>query len=101
PVDAAHPDAGSVRLIRLWVAGVITPGERALHALGNSARNGWHDYGNVGGLRRENQSLREENERLRIEQARFSEDAKQAQRLQQLLDFQRKFIAATVPAQVI
>ena len=101
PVDAMHPDAGSVRLIRLWVTGLITPGERVLHAVGSSSRNGWHDYVNLGGLRRENQALREENERLRIEQARISEDAKQAQRLQQLLDFQRKFIATTVAAQVI
>ena len=101
PVDAMHPDAGSVRLIRLWVTGVITPGERVLHVLGSSASNGWHDYVNLGALRRENQALREENERLHIEQARISEDAKQAQRLQQLLDFQRKFIAATVAAQVI
>ena len=101
PLDSQHPDAGSVRLVRVWITGVVTPVERGLLAIGSSARNGWHDYLNVGGLRRENQALREENERLQLEQARISEDARQAQRLQLLLDFQRKFIATTLAAQVI
>ena len=101
PVDAQHPEAGSVRLIRLWVSGALTPLERVLVGTGNWLHEGWRDYVNIGGLRRENRELREENEKLHIEQARLSEQAAQAGRLQALLDFKQRFIAQTVAAQVI
>src|SRR5579864_3320197 len=101
PLDPLHPDAGSVRLIRLWVAEMVTPIDRVLLAIGRGLGNGWHDYVNLGGLRHENEQLRKENIKLRIEQTQLTEDAKQAQRLQRLLDFQPKFIAATLAAQVI
>lgn len=101
PLDPAHPDAGSVRLIRLWVAEIVTPVDRAVLALGRGTASAWHNYVNLTGLQHENEALRDENARLRIEQAQLSEQAKQAQRLQQLLDFQPKFIGGTLPAQVI
>lgn len=101
PVDPRHPDAGSVRLIRLWVAGAITPLERAFVATGAGLHQAWHDYVNVVGLRQENRALLAENERLRIEQAQLSEDAGQARRLQVLLDFKSRYIAHTVAAQII
>ena len=69
--------------------------------LGNWLGEGWHDYINMGGLRRENRQLREQNEKLRIEQSQLSEEAAQAHRLQALLDFKQHFIAQTVAAQVI
>lgn len=101
PADPRHPDAGSVRLIRLWVSGALTPLERVFVGTGNWLGEGWHDYVNLGGLRRENRELREQNEKLRIEQSRLSEEAAQAHRLQALLDFKQHFIAQTVAAQVI
>jgi len=101
PIDPRHPDAGSVRMIRLWVSGAVTPLERVFVGLGNWLGEGWHDYINIGGLRRENRELREQNEKLRIEQSRLSEEAAQAHRLQALLDFKQHFVAQTVGAQVI
>jgi rod shape-determining protein MreC len=101
PVDPQHPDSGSVRLIRLWIAGAITPLERAFVATGAGLHQAWHDYVNVVGLRQENRALQAENERLRIERAQLSEDAGQARRLQVLLDFKSRFIVHTVAAQII
>jgi rod shape-determining protein MreC len=83
------------------VAEIVTPIDRVVLALGRGVANGWHDYVNLGGLRRENDALRAENSRLQIEQAQLSENARQAERLQHLLDFQPNFIGATLPAQVI
>src|SRR5438105_7611093 len=87
PVDPLHPDACSVRLLRLWIVGAVTPLERAFVATGSGLHQAWHDYVNVIGLRQENRALIAENERLRIEQAQLSEEAGQARRLQSLLDF--------------
>ena len=101
PLNPLHPDAGSVRLIRLWAATVVTPIERLFHAVGQGTRTAWHDYVNVGALRHENQALRDENEQLRIAQARLNEDANQAHRLQALLDFKEKFVSRTLAAQVV
>ena len=101
PLNPQHPDAGSVRLIRLWAATVVTPIERLFHAVGQGTRTAWHDYVNVGALRHENQALRDENEQLRIAQARLNEDANQAHRLQALLDFKEKFVSRTLAAQVV
>src|SRR5438874_3472280 len=101
PLNPQHPDAGSVRLIRLWAATVVTPIERLFHAVGQGTRIAWHDYVNVGALRHENQALRDENEQLRIAQARLNEDANQAHRLQALLDFKEKFVSRTLAAQVV
>ncbi len=101
PIDPRKPEAGSVRMIRLWISGVITPVERVFVATGSWFGQGWHDYLNIGGLRRENRELREQNEQLRIEQARIAEDAAQGRRLQALLDFKQHFVTQTVAAQVI
>jgi len=101
PVDPRHPEAGSVRMIRLWVSATITPLERVFVATGSWMAQSWHDYVNVGGLRRENRELHEQNEKLLLEEARMAEEANQARRLQALLDFKQHFIVQTVAAQVI
>ncbi|HTC96048.1 MAG TPA: rod shape-determining protein MreC [Terriglobales bacterium] len=101
PIDPRKPEAGSVRMIRLWISGVITPVERVFVATGNWFGQSWHDYLNIGGLRRENRELREQNEQLRIQQAQMAEDAAQGRRLQALLDFKQHFVSQTVAAQVI
>jgi len=53
---------------------------------------------NVG---KENQQLREEIERMKLEQARLSEDANMARRIQSLLAFKEQYIESTIAAQVI
>lgn len=101
PLDPQHPDAGSIRLIRLWVLGIAMPVEEGFSAVGHGTRQLWHDYINVAGLRHENEALRADNERLHLEEIHMSEDAAQAHRLQSLLDFKEHFPTHTLAAQVV
>ena len=101
PADPANPEAGSVRLIRVWVATAITPLERGFVNVAGLTRNLWSDYVGLRGVRQENRALREEMDRLRIEQAQMREAASQGQRLQALLGFKQQFISETLAAQVL
>jgi rod shape-determining protein MreC len=91
----------SNRLIRIWAVSTVTPFEKAINSVQNGSWNLWHNYFYLRGVRAENRALRQEIEQLRLEQARLSEDAAQARRLQALLAFKEQYIQKTVPAQVI
>jgi rod shape-determining protein MreC len=89
------------RLIRIWVAGVVTPFERGLVWVQTSSGNLWHNYFYLRGVRAENRQLKQQIEQMRVEQVRLTEDAAQARRLQTLLAFKEQFVSKTVAAQVI
>lgn len=101
PADPGNPEAGSTRLIRVWVVTAITPFERGFVNLAGLTRMVWLDYLYLRGVRDENRALKEEVERLRIEQAQMHEDANQGRRLQALLAFKQQFISQTLAAQVL
>ncbi|HJX00810.1 MAG TPA: rod shape-determining protein MreC [Terriglobales bacterium] len=101
PVDAHHPDSGSVRLIRMWTVAVLTPFERAIVSSGHSVRGFWSGYVDLHAVHEENKRLRQENQELKLQQALWNEDASQAHRLQALVEFKEHFIHQTLPAQVI
>ena len=94
-------DQQGVTLIRYVVVSVVTPPERWLHNLGRGIRGLWSGYLDLVHVRQEDAELKAKIERLQLEQASLAEDAKQGQRLQQLLDFKQHYIYKTVPAQVI
>jgi rod shape-determining protein MreC len=94
-------DLENTRLIRVWAVGAITPFERGLVWAQNSSGDLWHNYFFLRGVRAENRQLKDQIEQMKLEQARLSEDAIQAQRLQSLLGFKEQFISKTVAAQVI
>ncbi len=94
-------DAADTRLIRVWAVDLITPFERGLVWVQNGGRNVLHDYFFLRGVRAENRELKDQIEKLKLEQARLSEDAIQAQRLQSLLAFKEQLISKTVAAQVV
>jgi rod shape-determining protein MreC len=102
PEGAKPGSTGSgTRLIRVWTVTAFTPIEKVFVSTGRFFRNGWHDYADLRGARKQNVELQEEVARLQMEQVRLKQDADQARRLQALLDFKEKFIAKTVAAQVI
>ena len=94
-------DAPSVRLIRYWAVGLISPPEKALHGSGSGLRGLWSNYLDLRHVRQQNQDLTEQLRRLQLEQASLLEDARQGQRLQALLAFKEHYVYSTVPAQVI
>jgi rod shape-determining protein MreC len=102
PEGAKPGTTGSgTRLIRVWTVTAFTPVEKVFVSTGQFFRNGWHNYADLRGARKQNIELQEEVARLQMEQVHLRQDADQARRLQALLDFKEKFITKTVAAQVI
>jgi rod shape-determining protein MreC len=94
-------DSEPTRLIRIWAVGAVTPLEKTLAWVQTSFGGMLHNYVYLRGVRAENRQLKQEIERMRLEQARMSQDADQARRLQALLAFKEQFISQTMAAQVI
>jgi rod shape-determining protein MreC len=101
PEGGRASGGGGTRLIRVWTITAFTPVEKLFISTGHFFRNGWHNYADLRGVRRQNEELQQEIERLRMEQVRLRQDADQARRLQALLEFRQKFVDKTVTAQVI
>jgi rod shape-determining protein MreC len=94
-------DSEPTRLIRVWVVSTIVPLEKSLAWVRLSTGDIWHNYFYLRGVRAENRALRAQLDHMNIEQARLSQDADQARRLQALLGFKERFISQTMAAQVI
>src|SRR5215467_8149242 len=92
---------GEVRLIRVWAIGAVTPFEKAVVHTQQWFHDKWTGYLWLRGVRRENDDLKAEISRMKLEQARLSEDANMARRIQTLLAFKEQYIDRTVAAQVI
>ena len=97
--DAADPQA--VSLVRYTVVTAIATPERLLRDFGQWIEDVWFGYIDLIHVRRDNAALKGEIEQLRLEQATVVEDARQGQRLQQLLGFKEHYIYQPVPAQVV
>ena len=94
-------ESGSVRLVRVWTIGALTPIEKGVVHTREWIHDTWRNYFYLRDVRRENEALRREIERMQLEQIRMQEDAGQARRLQALLGFKEQYIQQTLPAQVI
>ncbi len=102
PENARAGNAGGgTRLIRVWTVTAFTPIEKMFVSTGHFFRNGWNNYADLRGVRKQNRELQDEVARLQMEQVRLKQDAEQARRLQALLEFRQRFISRTVAAQVI
>jgi rod shape-determining protein MreC len=99
--DPAHPDGPKVRLLRLWVTALVTPGERLAHWGGSSVRSGWSNYVALRGVRRQNADLQQQIAQLRLQRAQLAENALEGQRLAALVAFKQHYISSTVVAQVL
>jgi rod shape-determining protein MreC len=94
-------DSSGVRLIRLWANMLVSHPERAVQTSKTGVGSIWENYFALRHVRQENKDLQAMVDRLRLEQAALLEDARQGQRLQQMLGFQQKYLYSTIAAQVI
>lgn len=94
-------DGTSTRLIRVWVATLITPFERILQGSTSGIRGLWTNYIDLRHEHDENIDLKKTIDRMRLEEASLLEDARQGQRLQEQLGFQKQYIYQTKLAAVI
>lgn len=102
PENARAGNTGSgTRLIRVWTVTAFTPIEKMFVSTGHFFSNGWRNYADLRGVRKQNRELQDEVSRLQMDQVRLKQDADQARRLQGLLDFKQRFVSRTVAAQVI
>lgn len=92
---------GDTRLLRLWAISAVTPIEKAVVHSQQWVYDTWNTYAYLRGVRRENRQLRAEIERMKVDDARLSEDARMARRVQALLAFKEQYVDTTVAAQVI
>jgi rod shape-determining protein MreC len=92
---------GEIRLIRVWTIAAVTPFEKAVVHTQAWIHDKWVGYVYLRNVSKENEQLRAEIERMKLEQARLSEDANMARRVQTLLAFKEQYIDSTVAAQVI
>jgi len=92
---------GETRLIRLWAISAVTPIESAVVHAQKWVQGVWTNYVYFRGIRRENRELRAQLEHMKIDEARLSEDARMARRVQTLLAFKEQYVENTVAAQVI
>jgi rod shape-determining protein MreC len=100
-VADTRTDGHHVRTVRYAMTRVIVPFEQLLTNMGHGTRDAWRNYIYLRGVRKQNAELQAEVDRLRLAQMSLLADARQGQRLQQLLGFQQQYIYKTVVAQVI
>ncbi len=101
-MQVRRPSAeGETRLIRVWATAAVTPFEKAVVHTQKWAHDKWNGYLYLRHVDTENQELRAEIDRMKLEQARLSEDATMARRIQTLLAFKEQYVENTVAAQVI
>lgn len=98
---AAAADQSGVDAVRRGVATVVAPPEEVAHAGGLSLRGIWSSYLDLINVKQQNEALAARNQQLQLEEAALAEDARQGERLQELLAFKQHYIDTTVPAQVI
>jgi len=96
-----HSDGHHVRVVRHVMTWGILPFERLFTNSGHGVRDAWRNYIYLRGVRQKNYDLQAEVDQLRLQQMSLLADARQGQRLQQLLGFRQQYIYKTVVAQVI
>ena len=101
PDYPSQPDGHHVRSARAWDAFALTPFEVALRRMGSTVRGAWTSYVDLRHVRQHDRDLQYQIDQLRLREASLAEDARQGQRLQQLLAFKQQYVGKTVAAQVV
>jgi len=97
----SREDGHHVRAARSWAAYTIAPVENAFWHMGHAVRGAWSGYVDLRHVRQHDKDLQYQIDQLRLQQAALLEDARQGQRLQNLLAFKQHYLGKTIAAQVI
>jgi cell shape-determining protein MreC len=98
--QARHPQSGE-SLLRVWSVTAAAPVLSSIHAVVSWMEGLWERYLQAGAREQENRVLRQEVAELRREVARLRERAREAERLERLLDLQRELPVRTIAARVM
>ena len=90
-----------VTLLRQWSIFLVAPVQKTFNFVFDGISGLWYGYVNLRGAYRENQELSRELDSLRLEHHRLQSEAKQAKRLQVLLELKGKMPSESIAAQVI
>ena len=94
-------DGHHVRVARASDAFLLAPVETVLRRMGSGVRGAWTNYVDLRHVRQHDRDLQYQIDQLRLREASLAEDARQGQRLQQLLAFKQQYVGKTIAAQVI
>ena len=93
--------SNKVRLIQVWAVTVFDPFERAVHGVMDASAEAWRTYRGLWQAQQENRQLQVELVTARSRIQELTEQAAEAKRLRQLLDFKQRLPFQTLAAEVI
>jgi rod shape-determining protein MreC len=93
--------SNKVRLIQVWAVTVFDPFERAVHSAMDASTEAWRTYRGLWRAQQQNRDLQLELVTARSKIQQLTEQAAEAQRLRQLLDFKQHLPFPTLAAEVI
>jgi len=95
------PQAGGVRLVRLWTIEALLPFERVAGGMAGTTGSWWRNYIAVRAASQRNAALQQEVARLQLQNQQLRDAAREVPRLDALLGFQHAYGLATQAAEVI
>jgi rod shape-determining protein MreC len=90
-----------VRLIQVWAVAALDPFERAWHGVADTTAGTWRTYRDLLATHEQNRELQAQLVSARAEIQQLSEQAAEARRLRQVLEFRSHLPFQTVAAEVI
>lgn len=96
-----RPDAGGIRLVRLWSVEAILPAERAMQRTVGHTRGWFQGYVALQAVNQRNEALESQVSQLEIQNQRLRESVRELPQLEALLKFERSYGLSTRAAQVI
>src|SRR5688500_318391 len=100
-ISAQVSSRAGVPLLEVVTFGAFAEVQRGAAGLTGSIRDAWSGYGNLRGVREENEELRRQLGALQVEFQQERARAERARQLERLLGFQQELRVETTPASVI
>jgi len=100
-ISAQVNSRAGVPLLEVVTFGAFAEVQRGAAGLTGSIRDAWSGYGNLRGVRAENEALRRQLGELQVQFQQERALAGRARQLEQLLGFQKELQVQTIPASVI